>query len=89
MRKKFAMPLGGLIALGIDYLALALIVSLLVLTQKFGFGVGSAFDILTVFLVLCVVALWLFGGRLNQRVEHDEDTQPVPKHTDDHAALRH
>jgi hypothetical protein len=89
MTKKVAMTLGGLIAIGIDYLALASIVGLLVLTQKFGFGVGSAFDILTVFLVLCVVALWLFGGRLNQRLADDKDTLIVPKQTDDHAALRH
>jgi hypothetical protein len=89
MRKKVSMTLGGLIALGIDYLVLALIVGLLVLTQEFGFGVGSAFDILTVFLVLCIVALWVCGGRLHWRSELHSDTQIMPEHADDHATLRH
>jgi hypothetical protein len=89
MRKKVAMTLGGLIAIAIDYLALALIVGLLVLTQKFGFGVGSVFDIITVFLVLCIVVLWVCGGRLNWRRELGKDEQIVPKHSDDHATLRH
>jgi hypothetical protein len=88
MRKKVAMTLGALIAIGIDYLALALIVGLLVLTQRFGFGVGSAFDILTVFLVLCVVVLWLFGGQLNRRADHGKTPQLMPEHSDDHATLR-
>lgn len=83
------MTFGGLIAIGIDYLALALIVGLLVLTQKFGFGVGSAFDILTVFLVLCIVALWICGGRLHWRRGLDKDAQIMPEHLDDHAPLRH
>ena len=88
MRKKIAMTLGGLIAIGVDYLALALIVGLLVLTQKFGFGVGSAIDVLTVFLVLCVVALWVCSGRLTRHVEHAERTTVMPKHSDGHAAIR-
>ncbi len=89
MRNKVAMTLGGLIAIGIDYLALALVVSLLVLTQKFGFGVGSAFDIVTMFLVLCVVVLWVCGGRLHWRIEQGADSTVVPKHSDDHSAIRH
>jgi hypothetical protein len=89
MRKKDSMLLGGLIAIGIDYLALALIVGLLVLTQKFGFGVGSVFDVLTVFLVLCIVALWVCGGRLHWRSELHKGAHVVPEHSDDYAAIRH
>ena len=62
---------------------------MLVLTQKFGFGVGSAFDVLTVFLVLSVVALWICGGRLQWRREGNKNAHLVPEHSDDHAALRH
>jgi hypothetical protein len=63
MKPNVAMGLCGLAAILLDYLVVASIVGLLLLTRWL--GVGWMLDVLMVLLTSYVVAAWFYGQRLS------------------------
>jgi hypothetical protein len=80
MRKNVAMGLGGLAAIVIDYVVVASIVGLLLLTRWI--GVGWTLDVLTVLLVSYGILAWFYGKRfsafLNRSNDGNSDSVGVP-----------
>jgi hypothetical protein len=63
MKANVAMGLCGLAAILLDYVIVASIVGLLLLTRWL--GVGWMLDVLTVLLTSYVVGAWFYGQRLS------------------------
>lgn len=63
MKANAAMGLGGLAAILLDYVVVASIVGLLLLTRWL--GVGWMLDVLTVLLITYVVGAWFYGQRFS------------------------
>lgn len=63
MKANVAMGLSGLAAILVDYVVVASIVGLLLLTRWL--GVGWMLDVLTVLLISYVVGAWFYGQRLS------------------------
>lgn len=63
MKANVAMGLSGLAAILVDYVVVASIVVLLLLTRWL--GVGWMLDVLTVLLISYVVGAWFYGQRLS------------------------
>ncbi len=63
MKANVAMGLGGLTAIVVDYVVVASIVGLLLLTRWL--GVGWMLDVLTVLLISYVIGAWFCGQRFS------------------------
>jgi hypothetical protein len=64
MKTNLAMGLGGLAAIVIDYVVVASIVGLLLLTRFI--GVGWTLDVLTILALSYLVILWFYAKRFSQ-----------------------
>ena len=64
MSKNTAMSLGGVAAIVVDFIIVASIFGLLLLTRWI--GAGWDFDLLTLLIVSYVVIGWFYGNRLIQ-----------------------
>ncbi len=63
MKANVAMGLGGLAAILFDYVVVASIVGLLLLTRWL--GVGWMLDVLTILLISYVLGAWFYGRRFS------------------------
>lgn len=71
MKTNIAMGLGALAVIVLDYVIVASIVGLLLLTRWLGFG--WMLDALTVFLVSCVIVAWFYGKRFSAFLNRQDD----------------
>jgi UPF0716 family protein affecting phage T7 exclusion len=78
MKTNLAMGLGGLAAIVIDYVVVASIVGLLLLTRWI--GVGWTLDILTILAVSYLIILWFYAKRFSQFLNRQavKGTNAVP-----------
>ncbi|HTY55571.1 MAG TPA: hypothetical protein VMB26_10245 [Candidatus Binataceae bacterium] len=75
MKKNIAMGLGGVAAILLDYLAVALIVILLAVMRRD--GVGWTLDVMTVLLVSYGIFAWFCGKRLSHFLSHYDDNSSL------------
>lgn len=68
MRTRFDMAYGAVVALVMDYAAVAVIIGLLVLDRWLGIRRGVTLDTLFVLIAALSVAAWFAGSRLNRRL---------------------
>ncbi|MGO9060571.1 MAG: hypothetical protein ACLQU2_24775 [Candidatus Binataceae bacterium] len=68
MRTRFDMAVGALVAIVMDYAAVAFIFGLLVLDRWLGIRRGVTLDSLFLLIAALSVAAWFAGSRLNQRL---------------------
>ncbi|MGA7871139.1 MAG: hypothetical protein WCA22_09595 [Candidatus Binatus sp.] len=71
MRKNLVMGLGGLAAIVADYVVVASIVGLLLLTRWI--GVGWTLDVLTVLLISYGIVAWFYGKRFSAFLNRQDD----------------
>ena len=76
MKTNIAMGLGGLAAIVLDYVVVALIVGTLLLTRWL--GIGWMLDVLTVFLISCVIIAWFYGKRFSAFLNRQDDKLSHP-----------
>ncbi len=74
MKTNIAMGLGGLAAIVLDYVIVASIVGTLLLTRWL--GVGWMLDVLTVFLISCMIVAWFYGKRFSAFLNRRDDELP-------------
>jgi UPF0716 family protein affecting phage T7 exclusion len=71
MKRDVAMGLGGLAAIVLDYVVVASIAGLLLLTRWI--GVGWMLDVLTVLLVSYLIVAWFYGKRFTAFLNRQDD----------------
>ncbi len=71
MKTNVAMGLSGLVAIALDYVVVASIVGVLLLTRWL--GVGWMLDVLTAFLISSVIVAWFYGKRLSAFLNRQDD----------------
>jgi len=68
MRTRSDMAFGAVVAIVMDYAAVAFILGLLVLDRWLGIRRGVTLDTLFLLIAALSVAAWFAGSRLNQRL---------------------
>jgi phosphoglycerol transferase MdoB-like AlkP superfamily enzyme len=71
VHSDFDMTLGAVLAIILDYAAVAFVVGLLVLDRWLGIRRGITLDTLFVLIVALSVAAWFAGTRLRRRLARD------------------
>ncbi len=90
MHTKFDMTLGAIVAMVLDYAAVAFVVGLLLFDRWMGIRRGITLDTILVLIALLGVAAWFAGSRLRQRLAHDAGIRgPVPEAGADQRRGRH